>query len=116
METIKEVWSGILEYLHNQEDISEVAYNVWISCIEPRSIEDGEVVVFVHTNFQKKIVSEHYAGKLREAFEQVLGIPLGLKILSGEEVSARETPEFSENPARSGQSLRPEKLRLRVFL
>ena len=96
METIKEVWSGILEYLHNQEDISEVAYNVWISCIEPRSIEDGEVVVFVHTNFQKKIVSEHYAGKLREAFEQVLGIPLGLKILSGEEVSARETPEFSE--------------------
>ena len=96
METIKEVWSGILEYLHNQEDISEVAYNVWISCIEPRSIEDGEVVVFVHTNFQKKIVSEHYAGKLREAFEQVLGIPLGLKILSGEEVSARETSEFSE--------------------
>ena len=96
METIKEVWSGILEYLHNQEDISEVAYNYWISCIEPRSIEDGEVVVFVHTNFQKKIVSEHYAGKLREAFEQVLGIPLGLKILSGEEVSARETPEFSE--------------------
>ena len=96
METIKEVWSGILEYLHNQEDISEVAYNVWISCIEPRSIEDGEVVVFVHTNFQKKIVSEHYADKLREAFEQVLGIPLGLKILSGEEVSAREAPEFSE--------------------
>ena len=96
METIKEAWSEILNYLHGLDDISEVAYNVWISCIEPRSIEDGEVVVFVHTNFQKKIVSEHYADKLREAFEQVLGIPLGLKILSGEEVSAREAPEFSE--------------------
>lgn len=54
METIKEAWSGILDYLHRQDDISEVAYNVWISCIEPRSIEDGEVVVYVHTQFQKK--------------------------------------------------------------
>ncbi len=102
METIKEVWSGILEYLHNQEDISEVAYNVWISCIEPRSIEDGEVVVYVHTNFQKKIVSEHYAEKLKEAFEQVLGIPLGLKILSGEEVAAQEPPSFNEASPQPG--------------
>ena len=31
METIKEVWSGILDYLHNLDDISEVAYNVWIT-------------------------------------------------------------------------------------
>lgn len=97
METIKEVWSGILEYLHAQEDISEVAYNVWIRCIEPRCIEDGEVVVFVHTDFQKKIVSEHYAGKLRDAFEQVLGIPLGLKILSGEELSGTDGPPLEEN-------------------
>ena len=76
METIKEAWSGILDYLHRQDDISEVAYNVWISCIEPRSIEDGEVVVYVHTQFQKKIIREHYAGKLCDAFLQVLGLPL----------------------------------------
>ena len=102
METIKEVWSGILAYLRSQEDISEVAYNVWISCIEPRSIEDGEVVVYVHTNFQKKIVSEHYAGKLKEAFEQVLGIPLGLKIQSGEEEEGSEAPAFREPSAEPG--------------
>ncbi|HIW74590.1 MAG TPA: chromosomal replication initiator protein DnaA [Firmicutes bacterium] len=102
METIKEVWSGILAYLRSQEDISEVAYNVWISCIEPRSIEDGEVVVYVHTNFQKKIVSEHYAGKLKEAFEQVLGIPLGLKIQSGEEEEGSEAPAFGKPSAEPG--------------
>lgn len=85
METIKEAWSGILQYLHEQDDISEVAFNVWITCIEPRSIEEGEVVVFVHTNFQRKIITEHYSLKLKDAFQQVLGIPLGLKILSGED-------------------------------
>ena len=100
METIKEVWSGILDYLHNLDDISEVAYNVWITCIEPRTIEDGEVVVFVHTNFQKKIVSEHYADKLKDAFENVLGIPLGLKIVSGddlEKTTAAAPPPASGN-------------------
>ena len=97
METIKEVWSGILDYLHNLDDISEVAYNVWITCIEPRTIEDGEVVVFVHTNFQKKIVSEHYADKLKDAFENVLGIPLGLKIVSGEDWE--NTPAAAPPPA-----------------
>ena len=96
METIKEVWSGILEYLHNREDISEVAYNVWIRCIEPVSIEDGEVVVFVHTNFQKKIVGETYTEKLIDAFQQVLGIPLGLKIVSGEETAAQDPPPLAE--------------------
>ena len=100
METIKEVWSGILDYLHNLDDISEVTYNVWITCIEPRTIEDGEVVVFVHTNFQKKIVSEHYADKLKDAFENVLGIPLGLKIVSGEDLektTAAAPPPASGN-------------------
>lgn len=105
METIKEAWSGILQYLHEQDDISEVAFNVWITCIEPRTIEDGKVVVFVHTNFQRKIITEHYSLKLRDAFQQVLGIPLGLMILSGED---SDTPLRSPRRRRpgSGQSVR----------
>ena len=105
METIKEAWSGILEYLHNLDDISEVAFKVWISCIEPRTIEDGEVVVYVHTNFQRKIVTQHYAARLQEAFEKVLGIPLGIKIISGEDgggpsaaASAANAPEEFPDP------------------
>lgn len=103
METIKEAWSGILDYLHRQDDISEVAYNVWLSCIEPRSIEDGEVVVYVHTQFQKKIIQEHYAGRLCDAFLQVLGLPLGLTILSGED-KPDSTPadSLTENPETGG--------------
>lgn len=89
METIKEAWTGILNYLQNQNDISEVAFNVWISCIEPYTIEDGNVVVFVQTSFQRKIINEHYQNKLCEAFNHVLGLPLGLKILSRDELSRR---------------------------
>lgn len=85
METLKEAWSGVLDYLHSLPDISEVAFNVWISCIEPRSIEDDKVVLSVHTNFQRKIISEHYTEKLKQAVQNVLGLPLGLEILSEED-------------------------------
>lgn len=92
METLKEAWSGILAYLKNMDDISEVAYNVWISCIEPRTIEDGQVIVYVHTNFQRKIITEHYADKLQHAVEQVMGFPLELKILCGEDSGEKSPP------------------------
>ena len=92
METIKEAWSGILEYLREVENLSEVAFDVWINSIEPVSIENGEVVVLVHTEFQKKTISEHYGERLIRAFEQVLGIPLGLKILAREEQAQSPDP------------------------
>ncbi len=84
METIKEAWSGILDFLHNQEDISEVAYNMWIKCIEPCTIEGNTVVVSVRTRFQRGIITGQYAGKFQHAFQQVLGIPFELKVLCSE--------------------------------
>lgn len=97
METIKEAWSSILEYLHN--NLSETAFNVWISCLKPLGIEDGEMVIEVNTNFQKENVRKTYADKLTEAFEKVLGIPLGLKIVSLEEKGqpAAAQPAISGN-------------------
>ena len=81
METIHEVWNGVLEYLHQMDDISEVAYKVWLSQIKPISIEEDAIVVSVNTDFQRKIIREHYTLRLREAFRQVLGLPFDLKIL-----------------------------------
>lgn len=98
METIKEAWSGILEYIHGLDTISETAYDVWFRDIEPCTIENGEVVVEVKTNFQKKIIRENYADMLTDTFEKVLGIPLGLKIVSQEESAQAAVPP----PAISG--------------
>lgn len=85
MESIKEAWSEILAYLQNQSDISQVAYNTWISCIEPCSIEENAVVVLVRTNFQRGIIEGQYAERIKTAVREVLGIPFDLKILSEED-------------------------------
>ena len=57
MENIKEAWVGILDYLRAQKDISEVAFNMWIRCIEPVRIDGSTVVVEVHTDFQRSLVA-----------------------------------------------------------
>lgn len=97
METIKEAWSGILEYLHRSPDISDVAYNTWITCIEPCTIEDNTVVLSVHTNFQRSIVEGQYAEKIKNAFREVLGISFDLKILSKE----AEQSTVAEQPSQT---------------
>lgn len=88
MESIKEAWESILTYLKESGEISTSGFSMWISCIEPREIRDGNMVVFVHTDFQKNIIKDIYAEKIKKAIEVVMSIPLGLKIISGEATAA----------------------------
>lgn len=90
MELLNEVWDGVLAVMR-RSGMSQIAFDVWISCIEPRGIEDGEMVVCVKTGFQKKTIEDMYADKLLEALKEVLGIPLGLRIITREDVPAQPT-------------------------
>ena len=54
------------------------------------------MVVYVNTNYQRRIILENYAERIMNAFQHVLGIPLGLKIIA-REVPAVETKQ--ETPA-----------------
>ncbi len=90
MELLNEVWDGVLSVMR-RSGISQIAFDVWISCIEPRGIEDGEMVVCVKTEFQKKTIEDMYADKLLEALKEVLGIPLGLRIVTRESAPAADT-------------------------
>ncbi len=85
MELLNEVWDGVLSVMR-RSGISQIAFDVWINCIEPRGIEDGEMVVCVKTEFQKKTIEDMYADKLVAALKEVLDIPLGLRIITREEV------------------------------
>lgn len=88
METIREVWAAVLQVLHESSEISEAAFDMWIQCMEPRAIEDGALIVSVHTAFQRKIIQQQYADKLHAAIEAVLGFPLELKILCDDDSEA----------------------------
>ncbi len=86
MESIKQIWESVLATVLNG-GISSVAYDIWIKCLEPHEIKDGEMVLYVNTEWQKSTILKEYGAILREAMQKVLGVPLGLRIL------ARDTAE-----------------------
>lgn len=83
METIKEAWSGVLDYLRAMPDLSEVGFNTWISPLEPRSIEGDTMVFYVESGFQRQVILGQYEGKIKKAIWEVLGLQLDLKIIAG---------------------------------
>ena len=80
MDSVNQIWDQVLAYI--EPKLSDVAYNIYIKCMEPRNIEDGEMVVTVRTDFLKKNILDLYSELLLEALRATLGIPLGLRILS----------------------------------
>lgn len=87
MESLNQIWEQVLEIVKHS-GMSQSAFDVWISPLEPRDIEDGELVIMVNTSWQKKTVTEMYAPLLQKTLEQVIGFPLGVRVMMKEEVAA----------------------------
>ncbi len=86
MDSIKQLWDSVLEMIRHSE-ISSIAYDIWIKCLEPHDIKDGEMVLYVNTEWQKSTILKEYGSIIQNALQTVLGVPLGLRIL------ARDTTE-----------------------
>ena len=80
MDTVNQIWDQVLEYIRPK--LSQIAFDIYIKCMEPKNIEDGEMVVTVRTDFLKSNIVELYSELLLEALRVTLGIPLGLRIVS----------------------------------
>ena len=80
MDTVNQIWDQVLAYV--QPKLSQIAFDIYIKCMEPRNIEDGEMVVTVRTEFLKNNIVKMYSELLLEALRETLGIPVGLRIVS----------------------------------
>ena len=90
MDTVNQIWDQVLAYV--QPKLSQIAFDIYIKCMEPRNIEDGEMVVTVRTEFLKENIVKLYSEMLLEALRETLGIPVGLRIVSLESVADPGTP------------------------
>ncbi|MCI8405453.1 MAG: chromosomal replication initiator protein DnaA [Oscillospiraceae bacterium] len=94
MESFDEVVSLVKAYV--KERVSDVAYNCWISYIEPVKLEDGRAVVYIKTDFQKNILLKQYYDKIAAGFESVLGFPVEVVIATEDDIKQylEENPDF----------------------
>lgn len=85
MKSFNDVFTNVCDYC--KDKISSVGYNLWIQVIKPLSFDGEHAVLYVKSDFQKKIITEKYMDLLLKAFEHVLGFPIELEIKCDDEIS-----------------------------
>ena len=81
MDSFYEVFGNVLKYLYNMDSISEVGYKTWLAPLVPYKLENNTAYLLTESEFTKKTTNDIYSPAIREAFENVLGFPVELKLL-----------------------------------
>ena len=79
MDSFQDLFQLACEYC--QQHLSEVAYNLWIRDIEPKSFDGSVACLSVTSEFKKNILEEKYLSLLKEAFASVVGFDVEIKLL-----------------------------------
>lgn len=90
MNSIQEVWNAVLQILKADDMISTAAYEMWIDCIRPQSVEENTFVAFVHSLFQKSIIEQQYKSKIENALTTIFGFDLSLRIYCDEQEETQQ--------------------------
>ena len=93
MESFNEAWDLICDYCKSR--ITEVAYTTWISRIKPVALDfdQGAAVLEVPNQFHLQTLTRCYTTLLREAFEQVFGSGIDIRLCTPEEVQKAVKPD-----------------------
>lgn len=95
MESFAELWELCCDYFKTQ--VTEVAYNVWLSKIEPVSLNNDEVVLKVNHPFQRSIILDKYKNLINEGLEKILGFPINLEVITQDEATIPEIKNISSD-------------------
>ena len=81
MDSFSEVFSEVLKYCRNDSSVSEPGYDKWIKVLEPYKLENNTAYLLTDSDFTMKTTMTAYGDVLREAFKNVLGFEVEVKLL-----------------------------------
>lgn len=94
MDSFQDLFQLACEYC--QQHLSEVAYNLWIRDIEPKSFDGSVACLYVTSQFKKNILEEKYLPLLREAFAAVVGFDIEIRLMCPEDCGSAPPPPPQE--------------------
>lgn len=99
METFSDIWGVICEYCKSR--ITDVAYKMWISRIEPVSIdfEKGKVILMVPTQIHKDALERCYTSLINDACKEIFGTTFELCITIPEKDDNSSVIESAADPS-----------------
>ena len=112
MESLKEMWQLVCEHL--KKSCGEVIYEIWFRPLEISSF-DGARVEIATSEFKRKIIEQQFGNDLREAFRQVMGFEVEVKLVNEDSV-VKEKPVPDANAGVNATSLSIEKNTFSTFV
>lgn len=79
MDSYNDIWELVRTYC--KEHMTETIFSLWLEPLELVSFEDDKVVLSA-SEFKAPIIRNKFKGLLSEAFEQYMGFPIEVEILS----------------------------------
>lgn len=108
MESFAELFVLVLERC--KENLSDVAFNLWLKDIEPVSLDNSTAYLKVNSEFKMNIIREKYTSILKLAFSEVMGFDVEVRIsCDASTASAAAAPgtvlssSFSESSITGGE-------------
>ncbi len=84
MESFAELFQYVKETIKNSGALSDLVYDLWIKDIEPVSFDGTTAVLSVKAPLKKTMLDTRYAQNLHNAFIEVLGVDVEIKVLVNE--------------------------------
>ncbi len=112
MESLKEMWQLVCEQL--KKSCGEVIYEIWFRPLEIISF-DGAKAEIATSEFKRKIIEQQFGNDLREAFRQVMGFDVEVKLINEENI-VKEKPAQDANTGVNATSLSIEKNTFSTFV
>lgn len=94
MESFNQVFTLVKDLCHQK--ISDVAFNLWIDPLEPVSIENDTVTLFIKSEFQKNIIIDKYSTLLQTSFQEAMGFDVQIEIQTEENDASSAAADPSE--------------------
>lgn len=85
-ENLSQIWDKTLSLV--KTELTEVSFSTWIKTIEPVSINDNIIILKVHNDFNRDIITGRYSTLISNAIKQVTHKQYELKIIIPNEETA----------------------------
>ena len=96
MESFNDVFESVLKYLRQLPNVSEVGYKRWLAVLEPYKFENNTAFLLTESEFTKKTTLDIYEPSLKEAFENVMGFPVEIRLLvKSKDSESAAQPQFT---------------------
>lgn len=81
MNSFEEVYEAVTKYCTESGKIGNTAKNLWLDVLKPARLEGTDAVFYCPSEFQKNVVMSNYNDLLCEAFEQIVGFRVNLRLI-----------------------------------